>query len=88
MRVIVDSDLASLYGVTPRRLNEQVRRNIDRFPTDFMFQLTNQEFAKLEELERKLATHDKAIADIITTIREMLAAPATKKAPIGFVHSD
>jgi phage regulator Rha-like protein len=39
-RVILDKDLASLYGVPTKRLNEQVRRNIKRFPSDFMFQLT------------------------------------------------
>lgn len=46
-KVILDDDLAELYGVGVKRLNEQVRRNIDRFPADFMFQLTNQEFADL-----------------------------------------
>lgn len=40
-RVILDRDLAELYGVTTRNLNKAVRRNIDRFPDDFMFQLTN-----------------------------------------------
>ena len=39
-KVIVDADLAVLYGVTTKRLKEQVRRNIDRFPEDFMFKLT------------------------------------------------
>ena len=38
-RVLIDSDLALMYGVTTKRLNEQVRRNIDRFPADFGFQL-------------------------------------------------
>ena len=38
-RVLLDSDLASLYGITPRRLNEQVRRNRTRFPKDFAFYL-------------------------------------------------
>jgi hypothetical protein len=38
-RVMLDSDLALIYGVTTKRLNEQVRRNIDRFPADFGFQL-------------------------------------------------
>ena len=38
-RVILDSDLAILYGTTTKRLNEQVRRNKDRFPDDFMFQM-------------------------------------------------
>ncbi len=42
-RVILDSDLAKLYGVTTKRLNEQVKRNKARFPEDFMFQLTAQE---------------------------------------------
>lgn len=42
-RVMFDSDLALIYGVTTKRLNEQVRRNIDRFPTDFGFQLTPKE---------------------------------------------
>jgi len=36
-RVLLDTDLARLYGVSPKRLNEQVRRNLDRFPADFMF---------------------------------------------------
>ena len=40
---MIDSDLAELYGVTTKRLNEQVKRNIKRFPEDFMFQLTEQE---------------------------------------------
>ena len=46
-RVMLDSDLAKLYGVTTRRLNEQVQRNKDRFPEDFAFQLTQQEFTVL-----------------------------------------
>lgn len=47
-KVMLDSDLAELYGVETRRLNEQVRRNADRFPTDFMFELTAEEFANLK----------------------------------------
>jgi hypothetical protein len=43
-RVMLDRDLAELYGVETRRLKEQVRRNIDRFPDDFMFELTKNEF--------------------------------------------
>jgi hypothetical protein len=42
-KVILDSDLAELYGVTTKRLNERVRRNLSRFPEDFMFQLTESE---------------------------------------------
>lgn len=40
---MLDSDLAELYGVATKRLNEQVRRNVSRFPLDFMFQLTAKE---------------------------------------------
>jgi hypothetical protein len=42
-KVMLDSDLAELYAVTTKRLNEQVRRNLSRFPEDFMFQLTESE---------------------------------------------
>ena len=42
-KVMLDRDLAELYGVTTTRLNEQVQRNLDRFPPDFMFQLTKDE---------------------------------------------
>jgi len=42
-KVMLDRDLAKLYGVPTRRLNEQVRRNRTRFPADFMFQLTLEE---------------------------------------------
>jgi hypothetical protein len=45
-KVMLDADLAALYGVSTKRLNEQVKRNRDRFPPDFMFQLTPEE--KLE----------------------------------------
>ena len=44
MQVMIDRDLAKLYGVETRRLNEQVKRNSDRFPDDFMFQLSHKEF--------------------------------------------
>lgn len=43
-KVLLDSDLAALYGVATRRLNEQVRRNRERFPRDFIFELTAEEF--------------------------------------------
>ena len=47
-KVILDSDLARLYGVETRRRNEQVRRNIDKFPDDFVFEMTNEEFSNLK----------------------------------------
>jgi hypothetical protein len=47
-KVILDSNLAKLYGVETKRLNEQVRRNIHKFPDDFMFQLIKDEFDNLK----------------------------------------
>ena len=44
---MIDRDLAELYQVETRRLNEAVKRNIKRFPSDFMFQLTKEEFESL-----------------------------------------
>jgi hypothetical protein len=55
-KVMLDHDLAALYGVDTRRLNEQVKRNADRFPEDFMFQLTSGEF---ENLKSQFATSGK-----------------------------
>ena len=52
-KVMLDNDLAELYGVTTGRLNEQVKRNIERFPEDFMFQLTQEEY---EILKSQIAT--------------------------------
>jgi hypothetical protein len=156
-RVLLDVDLACLYGVTTKRLNEQVRRNLDRFPLDFMFQLTAAEsaalrsqtatsnatlskrggrrflpyaftehgaiqvanvlnspravkmgiyvvrtFVRLRELlasnkelarrldqleariEKKLATHDDAIADMLSAIRELMIPPPPERRGIGF----
>lgn len=159
-RVILDADLATLYGVETKRLNEQVRRNSERFPADFMFALDQDEwealrsqfatlksgrgqhrkylpyvftehgaimaatvlnspravevsiyvvraFVQLRELlaghkelakrldelearmERKLLTHDQAIAGILDAIRQLMAPPpAPKKRPIGFVTGE
>ena len=149
-KVMIDADLAELYGAETKRLNEQVKRNRERFPEDFMFQLTpaekdevvancdhlaklkfskalpyaftehgaiqaanvlnsaravemgvyvvrafvklrellasNKELAaKLNALEHKLESHDQAITGLITTIRELMKTPETKKRPIGFV---
>jgi hypothetical protein len=149
-KVMLDSDLAALYGVTTARLNQQVNRNIERFPEDFMFQLTNEEFkglmlqiatskkarggrrklplvftehgaimaanmlnskravrmsvfvvrafvklretalrykelaAKITELERKVGTHDHAIASTIAAIRQLMSSPARERKQIGF----
>jgi hypothetical protein len=153
---MIDTDLAELYGVPTKRLNEQVKRNLARFPQEFMFQLTadekqevvancdhlknlkfsrtlpfafteygaiqaanvlnsleaievglyvvrafirlrellasNQELAQRldeieERIERKLDTHDQAIAGLINTLRQMMMPPDIKNRPIGFIHS-
>ena len=47
-KVMLDSDLAEMYGVETKRLNEQVKRNTDRFPSDFMFQLSEEEWTNLK----------------------------------------
>lgn len=153
-RVLLDADLAALYGVSTKRLNEQVRRNRERFPEDFMFQLAQDEYEalrsqfatlkpgrgqhrkylpyvftehgaimaasvlntsravemsiyvvrtfvrlremlasnkelakKLDEVERKLATHDQAIAGILNAIRELMKPPEPPpKRRIGFIQ--
>ena len=53
VKVMLDKDLAELYGVETRRLKEQVRRNVDRFPEDFMYELTKEE---LKNLRSQFAT--------------------------------
>jgi len=55
-RVMLDADIAELYGVSVKRLNEQVKRNQDRFPSDFMFQLTSREN---DALRSQIATSKK-----------------------------
>jgi hypothetical protein len=149
-RIMLDSDLAAIYQVTTKRLNQQFTRNRKRFPVDFAFQLTAEEFtnlksqiatsnrrggrrylpwvftehgaimlasvlnsdvavqasvrvvrafiklremvaanaqlaSKLEELERRLDSHDEAIVDLFATLRRLLepAEPTTKR-EIGF----
>lgn len=149
-RVMIDADLALLYGVPAKRFNEQVRRNLKRFPADFMFQLENQEFAilrsqfatsswggrryrpfaftehgaimaasilnsaraievsvfvvrafvamrealvknkeigmRLNELERKVGTHDRAVGQILDALRQLTQAPeAPRRRRIGFL---
>ncbi len=54
-KVILDADLAAIYGVATFRFNEAVRRNIHRFPEDFMFRLTKEEWVKLQSLRSQFA---------------------------------
>jgi hypothetical protein len=55
-RVLLDADLARIYGVTTKRLNEQIRRNARRFPEDFVFQLTQEEADELVRSRSQNAT--------------------------------
>ncbi len=57
-KVILDRDLAQFYGVETRRLKEQVRRNIERFPEDFMFEFTKEE---LKAFRKQFGTTSKEI---------------------------
>ncbi len=57
-RVMLDSDLAEIYGVETRVLKQVVRRNLHRFPTDFMFELTLEELRDLESLRSQVVTLD------------------------------
>ena len=86
-------NLAKVYGVSTKRLNEQIKRNRERFPEDFMFQLTieearaiqrssNEELArKLDEVEKK---YDHQFKTVFEAIRELLTPPPVKIKPIGF----
>jgi len=65
-KVMLSHDLAALYGVTARRLNEQVKRNASRFPPDFMFQLTWEE---VETLRSQTVTSNAAATSSIGLLR-------------------
>ena len=65
-QVILDRDLARLYGVETRRLNEQVRRNMERFPEDFMFQLTKEEFENWKS-QFAISNYDEDMSSQIAT---------------------
>ena len=66
-QVLLDSDLAILYGVETRQLNQQVKRNIERFPDDFMFQLTKVELINLKsQIATSSATNDSLRSQIVT----------------------
>jgi hypothetical protein len=71
-KVVLDGDLAGIYGVTTKRLNEQLRRNRKRFPEDFAFQLTAEEFATLTS----------QIAILEEPIRSQSAAGSSRSQPM------
>ena len=67
-QVLLDSDLAILYGVETKRLNEQVKRNIERFPDDFMFQLTKVELINLKsQIATSSAIENSPRSQIVTS---------------------
>jgi len=67
-QVMLDSDLAELYGADVKRLNEQVRRNVERFPKDFMFQLSEEEFLRSQfaTLNKSRGQHRKDLPFVFT----------------------
>ena len=69
-QVMLDSDLAMLYGVETKRLNEQVKRNLNRFPEDFMFQLTHDEAVRLRSQIVTLNEEKNSLRSQIATINE------------------
>jgi hypothetical protein len=100
-RVLFDTDLAALYGVPTRRLNEQVRRNQNRFPSDFMFRFKISELQAnqsqiatgsrkhREALEKSVVTLDartrKQFEEVYAAIRALMAPAVPKSRPIGFM---
>jgi len=69
LRVILAGDLAMVYGVETRRLNEQVRRNAARFPGDFVFQLTRQELEALRSQDMISGDGRAALGSQIATLK-------------------
>ena len=62
VKVILDSDLAPLYGVETKRLNEQMKRNRERFPSDFAFQLSSEECAHLRSQSATSTAHSSELS--------------------------
>jgi len=77
-KVLLDADLATLYGVTTKRLNEQVRRNRERFPEDFVFQLAQEEYEALRSQSATLkpgrGQHRKYLPYVFTEHGAIMAA--------------
>ncbi|RFC39531.1 MAG: ORF6N domain-containing protein [Candidatus Nitrotoga sp. CP45] len=82
-KVMVYADLAYLYDVPAKALNQAARWNLEPFPSDLMYQLTAKE--KQGELERKISSHCKAIASLIDVIRQLMRVPDGSPRPIGLM---
>ncbi|MDO8528040.1 MAG: ORF6N domain-containing protein [Deltaproteobacteria bacterium] len=93
-KVIMDVDLAILYGVSTKRLNEQVKRNLERFPHDFMFQLNSREMDELvAKCDRfKNLKHSTVLAHVFTEhgalmLANLLKSPIAVQASIHVVRT-
>ena len=82
-RIILDADLAGLYGVPAKRLNEQYRRNLDRFPADFAFQLTPDEWSALRPQIATLTSDPNLKSQIATS---SLSHGGRRKLPVAFTE--
>lgn len=84
MQVMLDRDLAELYGVETKRLNEAVRRNIERFPEDFMFKLNKSEWvflrSQIATLKENSVNADTEDVDVVeTSLRSQIATSSSEK---------
>lgn len=88
-RVILDSDLAKIYGVTTKRLNEQVKRNLDRFPSDFMFRLTGTENQNVM-LQSAISNESPVAANPVKNLKSQIATSRShggrRKLPYAFTE--
>jgi hypothetical protein len=82
-KVLLDRDLAALYGVETRVLNQAVKRNTNRFPDDFVFTLSREEIARISQFVTS-SGHDEEIAAILDAIRQLMAPPKQPRREIGF----
>lgn len=90
---MIDRDLAELYGVETKVINQAVKRNIERFPEEFRFQLTEEELAEIRRLlllhidhcDKKFSEQDKKINQIIQVLNNLIEEPESKR-KIGFVN--
>ena len=90
-KVMLDFDLAAMYGVKTGRLNEQVKRNIERFPDDFMFQLTKGELEILRSqfviLKKTDNQHDSVLISQNATSKPVERRGGTQKRPYAFTEN-
>jgi phage regulator Rha-like protein len=84
-RIILDRDVAALYGVETKRLSEAVKRNHLRFPPDFMFRLTREEFQTIKNQADAVEMHDKALRPQIATL-ETARGRHSKYLPCAFTE--